>query len=529
MKKKTHLPGILATATKNSLLTKKQATAKKETLMAKKQATAKKSSLLPRKQATAKKKRPQQPTGNVLPKTEEESKFEKALHALAERIEFDSCGDSDSLWELRRTLKSELRFIRTEFQSRKDEYGWKGNDAEPPRDRIVGALEGRNCLIGYLLADMAGETEIKAHLEHSAVAIYVADSELLFELFGDLLPEQFIKQHAPLVAQRRYREGSNATARHDWKAFDAASRTCVPGLRTGLPSLDEALGGGLRGLTIIGADEGDGKTSLAITIMVAALRADPELGCVFFTIDQDKTKTMKKLLCHVSGLSWAEFRPADGQYQSDEQKHKAEAAEEELKERLLPRIKFVERGNLMEAESFSLATLQTKHRALCQAGTGVRHVLTVIDMFQTATQINHGAGSANDLDESLLEVFKQFLLWTRNSDYPEGGQLIVTSEVRKVDRVELGSNDLKGSARLGSVPDNIFLLWPPKDSKQEGTPVVSRTLHVSKTRDGDEGRFSVDFHHKLCRFSEKGGAEKSSRSVSNPGSHEAGTKTGKLL
>jgi hypothetical protein len=97
--------------------------------------------------------------------------------------------------------------------------------------------------------------------------------------------------------------------------------------------------------------------------------------------------------------------------------------------------------------------------------------------------------------------------------------VIVTSEIRKVDRTELTANDLRGAARLGSTPSNIILLWPTVNTNQIGN-VVPRTLKIAKSRNGDEGFLQVQFHHKICKFTETSEGEQPGSSRCNTGENE---------
>ena len=91
------------------------------------------------------------------------------------------------------------------------------------------------------------------------------------------------------------------------------------------------------------------------------------------------------------------------------------------------------------------------------------------------------------------------------------------------------ANDLRGSARLGSVPTNILLLWPPENTQQYAN-VVPRVLKVAKSRSGSKGIMQIEFHHKICRFAEVPPAAASSPSqISRSTGRTRGISGGKAL
>ena len=78
-------------------------------------------------------------------------------------------------------------------------------------------------------------------------------------------------------------------------------REGLSGLPTGLPKLDEKLGG-LRGLTFVGADKGVGKTSLVLGMALAALKAREDLAVLIYSLDMSKTRIYERLFCCESGI-----------------------------------------------------------------------------------------------------------------------------------------------------------------------------------------------------------------------------------
>src|SRR3954454_20337346 len=72
----------------------------------------------------------------------------------------------------------------------------------------------------------------------------------------------------------------------------------LPGSATGLPKLDPALGG-LQGISLLAGDTQTGKTSLACQWCLAALKHDPELAVLYFTLDDlSADDLLDQLICH---------------------------------------------------------------------------------------------------------------------------------------------------------------------------------------------------------------------------------------
>jgi hypothetical protein len=127
--------------------------------------------------------------------------------------------------------------------------------------------------------------------------------------------------------------------------------------------------------------------------------------------------------------------------------------------------------------------------------------ILVVDMFQNLDRFPNEVVMDNDKDDYRLEIIRQFRQATKSDVCPDGFPVIVTSEIRKAERDDLSANDLRGSARLGSYPENILLLWPPANTDQHAD-VVPRILKIAKARHGYESILHVGFHHTISRFTD---------------------------
>jgi KaiC/GvpD/RAD55 family RecA-like ATPase len=356
-----------------------------------------------------------------------------------------------------------------------------------------------NPVLLYSVAAKAGLDKVLRTVAKRAFDAYLAQFDLYNFALGDFIPPDLKKQAAGIVTTAKFWDGTHSTAREDWEVFLTQFNGQPAGLTTGLPGLDAALGGGINNLTFIGADEGDGKTSLALSMVVSALRSDADLDCLFYTIDQPKKATMAKLYSLATGCdSHTLTLPSDRR--SAEVNRRIKDGEAELRDSLLRRIRFVEKASLTPHAVLSYETFVGHHKDLNDKTHATRGIL-VIDMFQSLDRLPDGVVMDNDKDDYRLEMIRRFRQTTKSDSCPDGYPVIVTSEVRKVERVALTANDLRGSARLGSYPENILLLWPPENTEQRAD-VVPRVLMVAKSRFGHESILQVNFHHTFARFTE---------------------------
>ena len=137
----------------------------------------------------------------------------------------------------------------------------------------------------------------------------------------------------PVPIPRRRTTGTNTS--------DATARRRslpLPGLRTGIASLDRALGG-LRGLTLLGGRAGVGKSAFALYAGVEALRQDPDLAVLVVSLDMPRTVLYDRLRCSEAGLDFAAFSapsPGAGPLAA------LAAADGRLRQQILKRLSVVE-------------------------------------------------------------------------------------------------------------------------------------------------------------------------------------------
>jgi hypothetical protein len=364
----------------------------------------------------------------------------------------------------------------------------------------------RDPVLLYSIASHADAAAILRANEEAARESYLMSADCYGLVLGDFLPAPFKNALTATVAMQKYRAGTHVTAADDWDAFLSLSRSRVDGLPTGLPALDKMLGGGLSGLTLLGANEGDGKSSLILSMFISALRADKDLDCLLLSLDQSKMTTLARLHCLVTECDrWTLQLPPE--QRPGEVNRRIQEGEAVLREDLLPRMRVVEKRNLRADVELSADTFLGYYQELNRKTKATRGILG-IDMFQSLDLFPEGVVTDNDKDDYRLEVIRYFMDRTRSHSCPDGLPVVATSEVRKIDRAELTSNDLRGSARLGSLAINILLVWAPEGTDQYAD-VVPRVLKVAKTRPGNKGILQIEFHHAICRFTEVAVADRS--------------------
>src|SRR5207248_2510688 len=89
-----------------------------------------------------------------------------------------------------------------------------------------------------------------------AFARYAEHPDAYDALLGDLIPEELrhhVRQH---MRQMAYDHGTNPAVEDDWavyaERFEQRLLNPLQSLSTGLRGLDKALGGGLRGIAVLG-------------------------------------------------------------------------------------------------------------------------------------------------------------------------------------------------------------------------------------------------------------------------------------
>jgi replicative DNA helicase len=371
-----------------------------------------------------------------------------------------------------------------------------------------------DAMLRYCLYSRA-KTEMHDSLFGEAQAAYQRQPDDYDIVLGDLVPEEFRQQADAELAQKAYLANTSATADEDWGVFlemrKNMGREGLSGLPTGLPKLDEKLGG-LRGLTFVGADKGVGKTSLVLGMALAALKAREDLAVLIYSLDMSKTRIYERLTCSEAGL---DYRTLFGGIELSEQDQKAnDEAHRHLRGDLLSRLRVVERDFSFEERSryddnenykpvrkgLTSAGILTDCRNL-MAASGTRDVLVIIDLFQKMDPRGEIADSAAR-DHYRLDVLDQVRKASCYPSRPHGYTIVVISEIRKdAAKGNIDRDDLKGDGRMASDADVVMLMWPDKNAGSTTGDIIPTTLRIDKGREGViRGDVTLWFHHTCSRF-----------------------------
>ena len=160
----------------------------------------------------------------------------------------------------------------------------------------------------------------------------------------------------------------------------------IPGIRTGLSSLDEALGGYLRGLIVLAAEPGCGKTTWCL--IAALIVAAQGIPVIFISFEESLEKLATFVLCGKEGLGKKDFW--EGREDPESLKSILERYKNELKN-----IFFV---NALSAKVGVEEIESLAQEAMKKAGTDKAFI--VIDYLQNMTSRN----STSNTGEYRLQI-----------------------------------------------------------------------------------------------------------------------------
>lgn len=301
-----------------------------------------------------------------------------------------------------------------------------------------------------------------------------------------------------------YRNAAHTTAAADWPVYCQTLRTRCQrspgGIGTGFGKLDASLGG-LSGMIVIGGMPGIGKTTLALSLAIGALRRHRNLAVLHYLFDNmSKTTLYDRLVCQVAGI---ESSVLTKQSRDQDEQRRFDSAMKLLADDVLPRLRIVE-SNLGQ-EALDVDVMRRSRDRLMEKASATC-VLTIIDYFQRVNIPKEPTASL-EADHRRIKLLDKFQAATRSAAMPAGDPLLVVSEVRKGEsgRMELTTADLLGSSRLGYAPDAVLLLEQADGDANPAKSVVPLVLRIDKGRDRvTRTQIPLLFEHRLSRFRERG-------------------------
>jgi hypothetical protein len=383
---------------------------------------------------------------------------------------------------------------------------------------LQSALANRTLIdpfLGYCLAEQTGLRKLADSLSQEAWDRYHSQPAAYRKVLNGFIPQSFLDWATGELAKEAFTKGTNATAAQDWQVFEhllagQTSDRLTLGFPTGLQKLDAALGG-LSGLMIVGGDKGVGKTTLILQMILAALRSDPELVSLLYSLDLSKTLIYDRLLCHEAQM---DYRTLVSPNKGEDVLRRLQQGHDSLLRDILPRLRVIERTFPPPHDGFWFNALCGTGNALLTT-SGKNKLLVAIDLFQrmdVPTSLNGKPENENSIrlstdaerDDFRLDAIKNFRDSFRQNLQPNGPPVIIASEVRKGDdsRRELTRDDLKGSGRMSSDADTVIIMHGPREF-MDGATTVPVTLRIDKGRDGVIRRdIPLLFHHTVYRFEE---------------------------
>ncbi len=257
-------------------------------------------------------------------------------------------------------------------------------------------------------------------------------------------------------------------SRHEEQLERFRGRSLV-GLETGFRPIDQRLLG-LRGVTLLGAGPGVGKTVLALQLAVGVCRrhAFNQAVAVFISLELSEDALLTRVKCHLTQTDWSLYtrgsEQPDGNFSFT-----PELAERERDARGLiqsegigERLFIAERQHLTNhtADKIFAIVEDAKRRA------SASRALVVIDYLQLLElPEDRKVRSDLDADKARFRILQQVQEKTRTAQNPDGDAVLAISEARK----PVGDSrknqlwgtqlaDLMGSSRLGYGADAVLFL-----------------------------------------------------------------------
>jgi replicative DNA helicase len=307
------------------------------------------------------------------------------------------------------------------------------------------------------------------------------------------------------------------------------------GLQTGLQILDDRTCG-LRGLILLGAAPGVGKSVYALQLASGVCRYSVEHdnnACVLYlSLDMDADDVRDRLHCCLAGMDWATYRLGsqslrenlDGPRFTEAHQLRLDDARQRITDwQLDRRVAIVGRDEVGQLSASKITGMAHTLRSR----TGAEHCLIVVDYLQLLP-VPEEIARQNDLeaDKYRVRMVQQVVDASKGEGNRPRDTVIAISEARKpsttsATRHTWGTRmeDLMGSARLGYAADAVLLMRPMEDRDLadhyntvageqlreelavEGVSPLIITL--AKGRDGMvRGSWPAEFHYRESRISE---------------------------
>ena len=282
--------------------------------------------------------------------------------------------------------------------------------------------------------------------------------------------------------------------------------TRLIGLETPWPKLSRAIGGGMRAgeVYVIGANQGAGKTSMALQFAIAAMRRNQ--GPLLFSMEMGWRSIFQRMVSIESQVNLNEFREA--QYAL--RRRDIEPAEKMQAQEFLAVTAPILAHYTRELEAFPLL-VSTKSSVtpeyIVSETARLRkrqkiHIV-IVDHMQLMGSEN-GPRSEYEKFTAISRAMKQVAI-------DIGVPVLIVSQTSrhqsKEHRHELEVSDLRGSGAIEEDAAGVFLLYEDKDDKDAALAAgglrytqgpLRCVLKIGKNRYGEQGRYIGFDHRKTC-------------------------------
>lgn len=278
-------------------------------------------------------------------------------------------------------------------------------------------------------------------------------------------------------------------------AQEAISREAIrtgkaPGPTTGLPALDEEIGGFMaRGLHVLLAAPGAGKTSLALQIAGTC-------GCpaLYVTSEMPRVELLRRIIARTSGTYLGKLR--GGKMSADElQANITQAARE------CPMLALYD----ATIETASVADIQVKADAL-RGRFEAAHVLIIVDSITDWALSTANSASPNPADNDERIVAERALTSLKALTAELPGAILAIAHRNRASQNAKGGDKLhagKGTGRYEYIAEGVWDLDRDAGQEPDAMHRTKAELTILKNRHGSTGvSIDLEFEGRLQKFTE---------------------------
>lgn len=230
---------------------------------------------------------------------------------------------------------------------------------------------------------------------------------------------------------------------------DIASKDYLGIAQGVLPQLDEMLSG-LRGLTILAGDTNIGKTILLLQLALGSILNNPDVCCLFVSLEMPPQTLRFRILQHLTGMSLKELAQALRRGDS-----KAVKAMEMMEQSILPKLHIIHPEE-PAGFVFSVANVCNESDQLKQL-SGCDNCLIIVDY------IGLMPIDENRYRTDLAQEKKRIADLIAIRNHSHSGAVLAVSEMRKKSSdqgvADRTSDDISGSARAMYSASNVLLMY----------------------------------------------------------------------